>query len=577
MTSENWSQHRADLDDGKPCPLCGATHHPYKNDESFAPVVTDMEKLINEKQKILGEQEQKSKNLSDEKSRNAGIIEANHQHIATLNSDLERQEDNWKTILAQYPDWSEDVELLQAMKPIIDADAEKASQQLKDYNELIKIVEKLRSKKETAEKSQQAYKEQSEKDLKQAETKIAEANTALQTEKGKTTNLTAQVKEKEQALTNANKALEEIKSEVRAKIEALKTEVGDNDPDTFEQQLQKAKAGAEELVKEKSNQIAQLEKEKEGLQGQVGATENIMKTEKDKLAKTEPELKTWLDDYNAEADHLQKLTIDDIIRLCGSTVDWEAIRQKQGQLTAEVTKAQTTCSNEKASHEKHQEKKPADDKAVLKNRKVELEQKSNTELVDCQARKKRHDDANAKMGTLVAEIQTKRLQRDEWEEIANAIGGDGKTLRKIAQCYTLRFLFAHANVEIRKFNSRYELQQVRNSLGIRVIDHDRADDVRDTTSLSGGETFIVSLGLALGLSALSSRNISFENLFIDEGFGTLDHDTLETVINSLAMLQSSQGKKVGVISHTDTMSRITTQIRVIRNGSSGSSHIEIYP
>ena len=122
-----------------------------------------------------------------------------------------------------------------------------------------------------------------------------------------------------------------------------------------------------------------------------------------------------------------------------------------------------------------------------------------------------------------------------------------------------------------------ELQQVKNSLGIRVIDHDRADDVRDTTSLSGGETFIVSLGLALGLSALSSRNISFENLFIDEGFGTLDHDTLETVINSLAMLQSSQGKKVGVISHTDTMSRITTQIRVIRNGSSGSSHIEIYP
>ena len=389
------------------------------------------------------------------------------------------------------------------------------------------------------------------------------------------------VRKRHQEHFEALKAVEEEnlaqKTAICEEIEALKTEVGDNDPDTFEQQLQKAKAGAEELVKEKSNQIAQLEKEKERLQGQVGATEKIKKVEKVKLAKTEPDFKTWLDDYNAEADHQQELTIDDIIHLSESTADWEAIRQKQGQLTAEVTKAQTTCSNEKANHDKHQEKKPADDKAVLENRKVELEQKSNTELVDCQARKKRHDDANAKMGALSAEIQTKRQQRDEWEEIANAIGGDGKTLRKIAQCYTLRFLIAHANVEIRKFNSRYELQQVRNSLGIRVIDHDRADDVRDTTSLSGGETFIVSLGLALGLSALSSRNISFENLFIDEGFGTLDHDTLETVINSLAMLQSSQGKKVGVISHTDTMSRITTQIRVIRNGSSGSSHIEIYP
>ena len=198
-------------------------------------------------------------------------------------------------------------------------------------------------------------------------------------------------------------------------------------------------------------------------------------------------------------------------------------------------------------------------------------------MVECQARKKRHDDAKAQIGPLLVEVQEKALQKKEWQEIADAIGGDGNTLRKIAQCYTLRFLIAHANVEIRRFNSRYELQQVKNSLGIRVIDHDRADDVRDTTSLSGGETFIVSLGLALGLSALSSRNISFENLFIDEGFGSLDHDTLETVINSLAMLQSSQGKKVGVISHTDTMSRITTQIRVIRNGTSGSSHIEIYP
>jgi DNA repair exonuclease SbcCD ATPase subunit len=182
------------------------------------------------------------------------------------------------------------------------------------------------------------------------------------------------------------------------------------------------------------------------------------------------------------------------------------------------------------------------------------------------------------MGDLVGKIQEVEREKIEWEQIFQSIGSDGKILRKIAQCYTLRFLIEHANVEIRKFNNRYELQQVKNSLGIRVIDHDRADDIRDTTSLSGGETFIVSLGLALGLSALSSNKISFENLFIDEGFGTLDPETLTTVIDSLAMLQSSQGKKVGVISHTDTMSeRITTQIRIIKKGNSGSSRIEIYP
>ena len=182
------------------------------------------------------------------------------------------------------------------------------------------------------------------------------------------------------------------------------------------------------------------------------------------------------------------------------------------------------------------------------------------------------------MGGIAKEKEDAEMLKNEWAEIADAIGTDGKTLRKMAQCYTLRFLVEHANVEIRKFNSRYELLQVRHSLGIRVIDHDRADDIRDTTSLSGGETFIVSLGLALGLSSLSSRSISFENLFIDEGFGTLDPDALATVIDALALLQHSQGKKVGVISHTDTMSeRITTQIRIVKNGNSGSSHIEMYP
>ena len=183
-----------------------------------------------------------------------------------------------------------------------------------------------------------------------------------------------------------------------------------------------------------------------------------------------------------------------------------------------------------------------------------------------------------KLGSKAEQLSQAQQQRDDWKEISDVIGSEGNTLRKVAQCYTLGFLVEHANAEIRKFNRRYELQQIKNSLAIRVIDHDRADDVRFTNSLSGGETFIVSLGLALGLSSLSSRNIRFDNLFIDEGFGTLDADTLATVIDSLAMLQTSQGKKVGVISHTDTMSeRITTQIRVVPNGSTGSSHIEIVP
>jgi DNA repair protein SbcC/Rad50 len=235
-------------------------------------------------------------------------------------------------------------------------------------------------------------------------------------------------------------------------------------------------------------------------------------------------------------------------------------------------------SAEKA-HQQHLEHQPTQTRDALLAVQQEYQERSQrNELIAANARMQNHQEAMKQLGDKAGALQLVTQEKDDWTAITDAIGADGKTLRKIAQCYTLSFLIAHANQEIRKFNTRYELQQVKHSLGIRVIDHDRADDIRDTTSLSGGETFIVSLGLALGLSALSSRNISFENLFIDEGFGTLDPDTLATVIDSLAMLQSSQGKKVGVISHTDTMSeRITTQIRIIKNGNSGSSHIEIYP
>ena len=233
----------------------------------------------------------------------------------------------------------------------------------------------------------------------------------------------------------------------------------------------------------------------------------------------------------------------------------------------------------KKSYEEHQLTKPEKEKDALTAELSDLQKNSKNEgLIELKARKSNHDQAVRDLGSKADELAASERLMNNWTAINNAIGGDGKTLRKIAQCYTLSFLVKHANAEIRKFNRRYELMHVENSLGIRVIDHDRADDIRDTTSLSGGETFIISLGLALGLSSLSSRNISFKNLFIDEGFGTLDQDTLATVIDSLSMLQSSQGKKVGVISHTDTMSeRINTQIRIIKSGNSGSSWIEIYP
>ena len=153
----------------------------------------------------------------------------------------------------------------------------------------------------------------------------------------------------------------------------------------------------------------------------------------------------------------------------------------------------------------------------------------------------------------------------------------GDKFRKIAQSYVLESLTHSANHYMSTLSGRYSLKNTPGSFVIMVEDAYQGGAMRASSTLSGGETFLVSLSLALALSDIGDR-LGIDTLFIDEGFGTLDPDTLNTVIESLAMLQSSQGKKVGVISHTDTMrEQITTQISVIKNGNSGSSHIEIYP
>ena len=580
MTSEDWTRHRADLAEGKACPLCGATHHPYSSDAEVAPVVSGLEKLIGEKEAALDDKEKLATKLNTEKGQNSGKISTLTSGIATLAEDLEKLQEEWTPLHAKYPDWPEDSVLLEPLQSLFKSEAEKAQKALKDYNDKAAEKEELRKKKEAAEKALQAYDKDSGLKTEAAQKKVDDAEYDIKTEQGKTQLLLKQQKDKSDEFNAADKAFNKADSDVNAKKQQLRVELGDKDPDMYEQQLEKAKQDAEDAVKTKEDAIGKLNTKLSGLKGQVNPTEYQKTEEERKESQNKGLLDSWLAAYNAAHAPEQQLDTDKIKEVSGYNDNWEEVRQKKDQLQQEYTAADTTLENEKKKHVEHQDSKPEEDLAVLKARQTELEKRNDTELVNLKARLQKHDAAVHAMGAAGEQLKTAEAKKKAWENINAAIGGsDGKRLRKIAQCYTLSFLIEHANAEIRKFNSRYELLQVPNSLGIRVIDHDRADDVRDTTSLSGGETFIVSLGLALGLSSLSSRNISFENLFVDEGFGSLDPDTLGTVIDSLAMLQSSQGKKVGVISHTDTMSeRITTQIRVIKkSGSAGSSYIELYP
>lgn len=579
MTSENWKEHRAGLQEGKPCPLCGAVHHPYASDDVVVPVVNELNDIIDQKQKAFNESQEEMNELTREHNQNSGKITTVQSTVETLKKELTRLESEWLSLQPKYAEWPLSSNALKMLLPATTETANAAETALTEYITISKRADKLRKEKEKAEAEVIKYKEESDKRIKDAEEKQKGYDTVLKTEKGKTANLLAQQSEKETALADAVAILEEANKEVMAKKQAIMDEIGDNDPDAFEKTLTDAKTKADLAVNRKTEDISKLKSELTGIKGRIESAMGA-KSEKERTrVLKDSQLETWLEDYNANPQHQSKLDLAAIALLFAATDDWEEIRSRQKALAASLTSAETSLKNGKTAHEEHQQHKPEKTKEELGTRKAELENRSTTELVNLQARLQRHEQAMQLMGAMYEKKQEAETFLKDWKQIYDAVGGsEGKTLRKIAQCYTLHFLVEHANAEIRKFNSRYELQHVKNSLGIRVIDHDRADDVRDTTSLSGGETFIVSLGLALGLSSLSSRNISFENLFIDEGFGTLDSDTLAIVIDSLAMLQSSQGKKVGVISHTSTMfERITTQIQVIKNGNSGSSYIKIYP
>ena len=162
-------------------------------------------------------------------------------------------------------------------------------------------------------------------------------------------------------------------------------------------------------------------------------------------------------------------------------------------------------------------------------------------------------------------IEAQKKECVRWDELHQLIGSaDGKKFRNFAQGLTFEMMTAHANRQLRKMTDRYLLiRDATQPLELNVIDNYQAGEIRSTKNLSGGESFIVSLALALGLSQMASRNVRVDSLFLDEGFGTLDEDALETALETLAGLRQD-GKLIGVISHVAALKeRIGAQIQVI--------------
>jgi DNA repair protein SbcC/Rad50 len=176
---------------------------------------------------------------------------------------------------------------------------------------------------------------------------------------------------------------------------------------------------------------------------------------------------------------------------------------------------------------------------------------------------------------LQSEIDTQSIVAAKWGNLSAAIGSaDGKAFKIIAQQFTLEALLVEANRELSIITPRYSLRMIQESMHFGVVDHDSFGELRPVHTLSGGETFIVSLALALGLSRMAGGELTVESLFIDEGFGTLDADTLRCVMVALSSLHA-QGRKVGLITHVDEMKeQIPVRIEVVKMGQ-GTSRVEV--
>ncbi|TFH73585.1 chromosome segregation protein SMC [Gammaproteobacteria bacterium LSUCC0112] len=172
--------------------------------------------------------------------------------------------------------------------------------------------------------------------------------------------------------------------------------------------------------------------------------------------------------------------------------------------------------------------------------------------------------ARSKQQQQAEKIDNQKVELVRWAALHDLIGSaDGKKFRNFAQGLTFEMMISHANQQLTKMTDRYQLiRDPEQPLDLNVIDYYQAGDIRSTKNLSGGESFIVSLALALGLSCMASRNVRVDSLFLDEGFGTLDEDALDTALETLGSLQQ-EGKLIGVISHIPALKeRISTQIRV---------------
>lgn len=551
----DFDEVRKTLEDGNPCPLCGANDHPYARGN--VPTPNEAEVALKTLDKLLSEY--RTMNARVEELREHGRqserrkleLSSNHQLAAQALQQAATDAGRRETELKQHQaTFAAEVDRLEVMLSPFGVGEpmpgdEEGGQQL---------LATLVARRDTWLANQQRS-SAIDAEIREREAEVRTSERLLA--------------EKARAIEAASAVLERLNKELADKQAEREQLFGSKDTAEEESQsasalraLEEARSKAYEAVRSVRQQLDDNVVRMQELTAQIADRAAV-------LARLEQDFGAqWLGagfaseaDFNAcripsagrEALEQQAAVLD------SKGTELKTMRRdKEGRLAAETAKALT-------SEEADTVQASLDEAKALLDAATQQAAAVNAQL-DMNATNR----GNAQQ--LLERIATQQKVSERWQRLHTLIGSaDGKKYRNFAQGLTLEIMVSHANQQLRKLSDRYLLIRDREQpLELNVVDNYQAGEIRSTKNLSGGESFIVSLALALGLSGMSSQNIRVDSLFLDEGFGTLDEDALEMALATLAGLRQD-GKMIGLISHVPAIrERINTRIMVqpVREGRS---------
>ena len=335
--------------------------------------------------------------------------------------------------------------------------------------------------------------------------------------------------------------------------------------DQQQQQLNLALSTQRTVLNQAEQVLKDLQLQKHGLDSRI-------QQRMQQHTECQQHIATW----QATHTHFQASIIDKCLQI--SYAEHQQIRNMLQQQQNSLESAKTAWQTLEEQYQKHLKQQPqlsfdevTTRLAALQTDKAKQQQNYN----EIEAQLRLNSTNQGIFATYQTQIENIKAEEYRWGRIYDLIGHkEGTKFKKIAQEHHLDILVEYANQQLLPLSSRYQLHRIPDSLGLAIIDLDMNSEIRPVLSLSGGETFLVSLALALAIANMASGSMKLESLFIDEGFGTLDPTSLHMVMNALDHLQS-QGRKVVLISHIQEMhERIPVQIQVKPVGA-GASEVNV--